>query len=218
MIPEKYVTAYKNFVEEEISLNAKYNGEVYAAKLAPYYQKMIAHIEANVEEYVIFDKSSVKFWELEFAEYVVPIREKLLKLAVDQHIPMQTLFIPRVKIEGDKWDRVIFKGVVKLVRQVYDESDEDDFSILRRYLPTSRSSKLYFWTENIAGKKAIAAISNQTGLKSKELVVKQLKLFNNDFVKQQMQWMSREIWIHKELSAAYDAFLQHKQKPQAADE
>ena len=207
MISKEYIIAYKNFVILELELLAQYVGSEYSNRMANYYNAMYKYISAHQDEFMLFDKSAVKFYELEFAEAVEPIRNKLIALAQQKQIQMEILFLPRVKLPNGKWDRIISTKVVSLVRDLYDKDPSLEFETMRQYQSYPRVHKLVYWTVIEGGKKAIKELSAEKNLPSKNLVVKQLKLFDNEFVIQQKQWFSREIWVHRDLVNRYNCTL-----------
>jgi hypothetical protein len=142
MITEQYINAYGDFVKAELSLTSQYNGEEYAKRIAPYYQGMYNSISQNPNDYIPFNADcNVTYYEMEFVEAVEPIRERLLELAKQNGIPTEILFIPRVKIEQGFWASVINLNVIKIVRQLFDETSGEEFETLRLFKAFGRSSK-----------------------------------------------------------------------------
>jgi len=210
MITEKYVKAYNDFVKTEINLTVQYSGQEYAKRIAPYYQSMSAHIAQNTQDYIVFDESNVTYFEMEFVEAVEPIRDRLLELAEKQEIPTNILFIPRVKIEEGFWDSIINVNVVRIVRQLFDEEKGEDFETLRQFKAFERGSSIDRWTKSKNGKNFLFEFQISQGIRSEFLIKKRLYLFNKEFVRQQMMWMSRQIWIHIEVVQAYEMWEKDK--------
>jgi very-short-patch-repair endonuclease len=204
MITEQYIKAYKDFVKIELSLTSQYNGQEYVKRLAPYYQDMYNHISQNPEDYIIFNHyCNVTYYEMEFVEAVEPIREKLFDLAKQYGIPIQILFIPRVKIDEDFWGSIINLNVIKIVRQLFDEATGEEFETLRLFKAFDRNSLINKWVNSKSGKNFLFEFQVSQGIKSEFLIKKRLYLFDKEFVRQQMLRMSEKIWIHKEVIAAF---------------
>lgn len=203
-ITKQYVKAYREFVTIELALTAQYNGEEYAKRMTPYYEGMYKHISQNPSEYIVFnDDCDVTYYEMEFVEAVEPIREKLLELAKQNSIPTEILFIPRVKIEEGFWDSIINRNVIKIVRQLFDEEQGEEYKMLRSFKAFDRKSAINKWTKSKNGKNFIFEFQVSQGIRAESLIRKRLYLFDKEFVRQQMMWMSEKIWIHNEVIEAY---------------
>lgn len=204
MITEQYIKAYKDFVKVELSLTTQYNGQEYAKRIAPYYQGMYDHISQNPDDYIVFNHDcNVTYYEMEFVEAVEPIREKLFELAKQNGIPTQILFIPRVKIYEGFWGSIINLNVIKIVRQLFDETSGKEFETLRLFKAFDRNSLINKWVNSKNGKNFLFEFQVSQGIKSEFLIRKRLYLFDKEFVRQQMLRMSEKIWIHKEVIAAF---------------
>lgn len=204
MIQEKYFKAYNSFIDEELKLSVRYNGFEYTKRLRPYYRKMREYIQTHKSEFILFKDSKVKHYEMEFVESVDKIRNKLLNLAELNNIPKEILFIPRARIEEEeKWEKIINIKVEKLIRLVFDKSNEPDFETLRLYNAYERNSPIARWTARKNGKNFLFEFQVSEGIRSEFLIKKRLYLFDNEFVRQQMMWMSQMVWIHKEVEKAY---------------
>lgn len=198
-ITEQYIKAYREFVNVELSLTAKYNGEEYAKRMTPYYEGMYKHISQNPSEYIVFnDDSDVTYYEMEFVEAVEPIRERLLELAKQNNIPTEILFIPRVKIEEGFWDSIINRNVIKIVRQLFDEEQGEEYATLRQFKAFDRKSPINKWTTSKNGKNYLYEFQVSQGIRAETLIRKRLYLFDKEFVRQQMMWMSEMIWLHND--------------------
>ncbi len=210
MISKEYIQAYKNFITKEINLTRTYKGDEYANRIAPYYLKMYQHISNNHLDYTVSKKSPVTYFEMEFAESVEPIRNVLLNLAKQSNIPTETLFVPRVKINNDLWDSIIHNDVSTLIRNLFDQTEGEDFETLRLYRAFERYSPIVKWTKSKNGKNFLYEFQVTQGIRSEFLIKKRLYLFDNEFVRQQMMWMSEQIWIHQEIISAFNKWEQDK--------
>lgn len=210
MITEKYVNAYQHFLKEELSLAQQYSGQEYARRIAPYYQGMIAHITENYNDYILFNESNVTYYELEFVETVEPIRDKLFELAKANDLPYFLLFIPRIKIEDGYWDRVINLRTAKIIRQLFDEGTGEDFETLKKFKAYDRNSQINRWIKSKNGKNFLFEFQVSEGIRPELIVKRRLYLFDKEFVRQQMQWMSEKIWIHKEVVIAFEKWEKDK--------
>jgi hypothetical protein len=210
MISEEYVRAYENFVTQELELIAQHNGSEYAKRITPYYNKMYSNIANSPTNYMLFDESPVEYFEMEFAESVEPIRNVLMSLAEINNVPSEILFIPRVKLADGVWDSIINIQVVRLIRQLFDETVGEDFETLRLYKAFDRNGKIHRWTESTNGYSFFREYQKQTGIQSKTLVKKLLYLFDDEFVRQQKMWMSKKIWIHNDVIHAFEQWSKGK--------
>ncbi len=209
MITEQYIKAYREFVNVELSLTAQYNGEEYAKRMTPYYEGMYKHISQNPSEYIVFnDDSDVTYYEMEFVEAVEPIRVRLLELARQINIPTEILFIPRVKIEEGFWDSIINRNVIKIVRQLFDEEQDEEYATLRQFKAFDRKSPINKWTTSKNGKNFLYEFQVSQGIRAETLIRKRLYLFDKEFVRQQMLRMSEKIWLHNEVITAYEKWEQ----------
>lgn len=203
MIDLKYFQAYNRFIDEEIKLSAQYNGFEYAKRISPYYKRMGEYIQNHKDEFILFKNSNVKYYELEFVETVEDIRDKLLVLAEQNNIPKEILFIPKVKIEEGVWEQIISTKVENLIRQLFDDTEEPEFETLRLYNAYERSSPIARWTSRKNGKNFLFEFQVSEGIRPELLIKKRLYLFDNEFIRQQMMWMSQMVWIHREVEKAY---------------
>lgn len=210
MITEEYINSYRKFVEQEIQLTAQYNGNEYAKRIEPYYRKMYELISKDQSNYIIFKSSSVTYYEMEFAETVEPIREKILELAQKENIPIEILFIPRVKVNGNLWDQIIHKNVERIIRTTFDQTDEEDFKTLRLYEGLDRYHSIIKWSKSKNGKNFLYEFQVSQGIRSEFLIKKRLYLFNREFVRQQMMWMSEKIWVHQVVIEAFKKWEKDK--------
>ena len=211
MITEQYIKAYQEFVKTELSLTSQYNGQEYARRIAPYYEGMYRHISNNYKDYIPFnDSCGVTYYEMEFVESVEPIRDRLLVLAKKNEIPTEILFIPRVKIEEGFWDSIINISVLKIVRQLFDEEEGEDYATLRQFKAFDRKSSINKWTTSKNGKNFLFEFQVSQGLRTESLIRKRLYLFDKEFVRQQMMWMSEKIWIHNEVISAFEKWENDK--------
>jgi len=204
MISEEYIRAYESFVSQELELIALHNGSEYAKRISPYYNRMYQNIANSPSDYVLFDESPVEYFEMEFAESVEPIRNVLMSLAEINKVPSEILFIPRVKIAEGFWDSIINIHVIKLIRQLFDETSGEDFETLRSYKAFDRNGKIHRWTDSTKGISFLHECQKQRGIQSKTLVKKLLYLFDDEFVRQQKMWMSKKIWIHNDVIRAFE--------------
>ncbi len=204
MITEEYIKAYQDFAKIELELTSQYNGKEYAKRMAPYYNGMVDHISKNPKEYMIFKESGVPYYEMEFVEAVEPIRNELVKLANQNGIPSNILFIPRVKIKEGFWDSIININVIKIVRKLFDEATGTDFETLRQFKAFERYSPISKWIKSKNGKNFLYEFQVSDGIRSELLIKKRLYLFDKEFVRQQMMWMSEQIWIHHEVINAFE--------------
>ncbi|MBW7871385.1 MAG: hypothetical protein H3C39_10015 [Flavobacteriia bacterium] len=203
-ITEKHIRAYKNYVAKELGLIEKYSGKEAAFKNAPYLMKMYLHIAEHPEEYRVYDDGpGVTYYELEFVESVWTIRIKLMELAEKNDIPQEVLFIPRISIEG-RYGQIINLRVIKIIRELFDKDEDDDFRKLRQYKAFHRSSKIAVWTEHSdEAVKLYTDLNKKFKVSKKDLIKKRLNLFDEEFARQQMMWMSEYIWIHNWVVEAY---------------
>ncbi|TZF83916.1 hypothetical protein FW774_10695 [Pedobacter sp. BS3] len=208
-ITEQYIIAYREFVNVELALTAQHNGEEYAKRMAPYYEGMYKHISQNPSEYIVFnDDCDVTYYEMEFIEAVEPIRERLFELAKQNNIPTEILFIPRVKIKEGFWGSIINRKVIKIVRQLFDEEQGEEYATLRQFKAFDRSSPINKWTTSKNGKNFLYEFQVSQGIRAETLIRKRLYLFDKEFVRQQMMWMSEKIWLHNEVVTAYKKWEQ----------
>lgn len=208
-ITEQYIRAYREFVNVELALTAQYNGEEYAKRMTPYYEGMYKHISQNPSEYIVFnDDCDVTYYEMEFVEAVEPIRERLFELAKQNNIPTEILFIPRVKIEEGFWDSIINRNVIKIVRQLFDEEQGEEYATLRQFKAFDRKSPINKWTTSKNGKNFLYEFQVSQGIRAETLIRKRLYLFDKEFVRQQMLRMSEKIWLHNEVITAYEKWEQ----------
>ena len=98
MLSETYLYALKNFTLEEVKLIKQYHGETKANKRAEHYSKMYSYVLSNAKDFIPLEDSNVNYIEMEFAERVEKIKEKLIALASENNIPDEIIFLPRVKI------------------------------------------------------------------------------------------------------------------------
>ena len=210
MIDKEYVSAYKNFVNEEIKLSAQYKGTEYAKRIEPYYNKMYGLIESEQANFSIFKNSTVTYYEMEFAESVEPIREKVIELARLNNIPIEILFIPRVKINEDLWDQIIHCDTEKIIRKTFDETQQEDFETLRLYKGFDRYHSIIKWSKSKNGKNFLYEFQVSQGIRPESLIKKRLYLFNSEFVRQQMMWMSEKIWVHQVVIDAFEEWEKDK--------
>ena len=203
MIPEKYIIAYQEFEKIELELASQWSGVEYAKRLAPYYETMVSHISTFPEEYILFADCGLPHYEMEFAEAVEPIRDELFRLAKENEIPENILFIPMVKIDDGTWHKIINIRVVKIIRQLFDETPGEDFETLRLYKGFHRRDRIHKWLNSQAGTNVVQEIIRSSGVKYKDLIKKRLNIFDKEFARQQMMWMSKFTWIHVELASAY---------------
>lgn len=209
MITKEYIEAYNNFVTRELSLISQYRGVDQAQSVAPYYKEMCRYISKNPDEFIIFNSAcGVSFHEMEFAESVEPIRERLLELAKQNNISKEVLFIPKVKIGEGFWDRIINKNVIKIVRQLFDEETGEEYMTLRQYKSFDRTNPLNKWLKTKNGKNFLFEFQVSQGVRAEVLIRKRLHLFNREFIRQQMMWMSEKSWIHNEVIAAFQKWEQ----------
>lgn len=204
MITEEYIKAYQDFAKIELELTSQYSGKEYAKRMTPYYNGMVDHISKNPDEYMIFKESGVPYYEMEFVEAVEPIRNELLKLANQNGIPSNILFIPRVKIKEGFWDSIININVIKIVRKLFDEATGTDFETLRQFKAFERYSSISKWIKSKNGRNFLFEFQVSEGIRSELLIKKRLYLFDKEFVRQQMMWMSEQIWIHIEVIKAFE--------------
>lgn len=208
-ITEQYIKAYLEFVNVELALTAQYNGEEYAKRMTPYYEGMYKHISQNPNEYIVFnDDCDVTYYEMEFVEAVEPIRERLFELAKQNNIPTEILYIPRVKIEEGFWDSIINRNVIKIVRQLFDEEQDEEYATLRLFKAFDRKSPINKWTTSKNGKNFLYEFQVSQGIRAETLIRKRLYLFDKEFVRQQMLRMSEKIWLHNEVVTAYEKWEQ----------
>jgi hypothetical protein len=117
MISDNYLPALERFTIEEarmIKLNPDVN-KFY--KPDGYYEKMYNFVSANSSEFIPFIESGVHFIEMEFAESVKVIKDKLISLAKEFAIPEEVLFIPTISIEVGKRESIIHIKVAELIRK-----------------------------------------------------------------------------------------------------
>ena len=143
VITKEYISAYDNFVKEELDLIKKHSTLDNYEKYKFLYCEMNHHISRNPEDFINFSESSVKYYELEFTERVTFFRNKLAELAIQESIPLEAVWIPRVKINDKLWDSIININVAKLVRQIFDEETHPDFETYRLYEPIDRTDDVF---------------------------------------------------------------------------
>lgn len=204
MVDKKYVNAYRDFVRMELELASVYSGKEYARRMTPFYERMLDHIEKNFQDYVVFDDSKVSWFEREVAEEVDPIRELVLSNAAKQGFPVEAIFIPRVKLEEKKWDRIVHVRVAEMIRSVYDEAPGADFEMLRNYRSFHNRTPIVKWIWSVEGMDVVTQIQRKNRCKIKFLIRNVLNLFDNEFVRQQLLWLSQETWIHHSVISAYE--------------
>lgn len=203
VITKEYILAYDNFVIEELGLIKTYSDLDTYNKFKFLYTEMNQHISANPEDYIKFSDSSVKYYELEFTERVAFLRDKLAELAVKNSIPLEILWIPRVKIHQNLWDSIISIQVAKLIRQIFDNENHPDLATYRLYEPVDRKNEIFKWLKTKNGKNFLYEFQVSIGIKPEALIKKLFYLFDRDFVYVQKLCMGNKTWLHKEIIEAY---------------
>ena len=203
MIPDNYIPALKSFVVEEVKMIKAYPGIGKFYKPDGYYETMYDYVSAKLEEFILFKKSGVNFIEMEFAESVKKIKDKLISLAGTNNIPYEILFIPRIKITERHWESIIHNKVAELIRIIFDNETDEDFQTLRLYKLIERNSPLARWTKSKNGRNFLFEFQISEGVRQESLIKKRLYLFDRSFVYAQMQYTSSKIWIHKVVVEAF---------------
>lgn len=203
MITKEYISAYDNFVKEELGLIKTYSDLETYDKFKFLYTEMNRNISTNPKDFINFSDSSVTYYELEFTERVAFLRDKLAELAIKNSIPLEILWIPRVKIHQNLWDSIISIRVAKLVRQIFDEETHPDLATYRLYEPVDRTDGIFKWLKTKNGKNFLYEFQVSMGIKSEALIKKLFYLFDRDFVYVQKLYMSNKTWLHKEVIEAY---------------
>jgi len=203
VITKEYISAYGNFVKEELDLIKKHSTLDNYEKYKFLYSEMNHHISRNPEDFIKFSESSVKYYELEFTERVAFLRDKLAKLAIKESIPLEVVWIPQVKINEKLWDSIISIQVAKLIRQIFDKETHPDFETYRLYEPIDRTDDIFKWLRTKNGKNFLYEFQIAMGIKPEALIKKIFYLFDKDFVYVQKLCMSNKTWLHKEVIEAY---------------
>ncbi|UXX77900.1 hypothetical protein N7E81_11025 [Reichenbachiella carrageenanivorans] len=203
MITEEYIKAYKNFFIEELGYIKDNFSEQEHNNYKYLYDEMFNHISSNPREYIIFKSSNVKHYEMEFSESVSYIRNKLKEHSRIHSIPLEVIWLPRVKINDTKWDQIININVANLIREIFDKEDHPDFNTYRLYQAVERKSDVVKWLKSKNAKNFLYEFQVSVGIKKEALIRKLLYLFDKDFVRSQKLWMSSKIWLHNEIIEAY---------------
>lgn len=161
-------------------------------------------VKEKPEDFIRFEESGVEFMELKFAEAIPEIKDRLYQLAIENNISQDIIFIPRTKIKEGFWDNIINIKVADLIRQIYDLAENDEFATMRQFKILDRGSPISRWLYTKFGKNFLYEYQISEGIRAETLVRKRLYLFNNEFVRQQMMWMSESIWIHKVVVEAFN--------------
>ena len=204
MIPDNYIPALEKFTVEEVKIIKLYPGITKFYKPDGYYEKMYRYISTNPEQFILFKDSNVSFIEMEFAESVKTIKDKLYSLANENHIPNEVLFVPRIKIADGYWESIIHIKVAELVRNLFDNESDEDFQTLRLYKVIERKSSINKWTKTKNGKNFLFEFQVSEGVRQEALIKKRLYLFDRDFVYKQMMYMSTKIWMHIVVIEAFE--------------
>ena len=203
MIPDNYIQALKNFVIEEIKM-VKTSPEIEKFKKPDgYYESMLRYVSLNPQKFILFKQSDINFIEVEFAESVKKIKDKLFFLANQNNIPHEVLFIPRIKITHGHWESIIHIKVAEFLRNIFDNEADEEFQTLRLYKIIERNSTLVKWTKTQNGKNFLFEFKVSEGIRSESLIKRRLYLFDRNFVYAQMQYASNKIWIHKVVIEAF---------------
>ena len=91
----------------------------------------------------------------------------------------------------------------KIVRQLFDEATGEDFETLKQFKAFARKSPINKWIKSKNGKNFLFEFQVSQGIRSEFLIKKRLYLFDREFIRQQIMWMSEQIWIH---NVVIDAF------------
>lgn len=205
MISTHYINAYKRFIEEEIPLIGSYEGAEKGLNYSSIYYEMVEYLEDHPEEFINFTKSGISKFEFDLIENVDTLFELFSSIAEQKNIPNCVWFLPRVRLEGVKYIKFIHKEVAKIIRDVFDNCELEDFKIYRAYEAHHRRGELILWAKWIKGKEALKTTSKITGIPQNKLIVGKLKLFDDSFVSAQYQYMSEWSWVHKEFVEVYKA-------------
>ena len=169
-----------------------------------YYEKMYQYVSSNPQEFILFKDSGANHIEMEFAESVKKINDKLISSANENKIPREVLFIPRIKIADGQWESIIHIKVAELVRNIFDNEPDEEFQTLRLYKIIDRKSSIDKWIKTKNGKNFLFEFQVSEGIRQESLIRKRLYLFDRNFVYKQMMYMSNKIWVHKVVIEAFE--------------
>ncbi len=210
MITNEYILAYDNFVKKELGYIKIHKTPETYEKYKFLYSEMYLHISTNPEDFIKLSDSSIKYYELEFTEKVTYIRHKLAELATQNLVPLEILWVPRVKINLNLWDSIISIRTEKLIRKIFDEDTHHDLETYRLYEPFERKSDIFKWLKTRNAKNFLFEFQVSVGIKSEVLIKKRLYLFDKDFTYVQQSIMSTKTWLHIEIIEAYNQWLSDK--------
>ena len=168
-----------------------------------YYEKMYHYISTNPDQFILFKDSNVIAIEMEFAESVKKIKDKLYSLANKNHIPNEVIFVPRIKITTGYWESIIHIKVAELVRNLFDNESDEDFQTLRLYKVIERESPIDKWAKTKNGKNFLFEFQVSEGVRQEALIKKRLYLFDRNFVYKQIMYMSTKVWMHRVVIEAF---------------
>ena len=203
-VTSKHIEAYKNLINEEIPLIAKFDGVTVGSNYANLYHDMIDYLVDHSEEFIFLSKSDVKLYEYEFVEHVDTLFEIFQSEALAKSVPTCVWFMPSVRVEGSKFVVLIHKEIAQIIRTIFDTYESTDFATYRTYELHHTRSEILLWAKCTEGKDVLKETSKKTGIPQNKLIVGKLKLFDDSFITAQYKYVSEWTWVHKKFIEAFN--------------